>query len=304
MVMKINQPKISIITPSYNQGQYIEETITSVLDQKYPNTEYIIIDGGSTDETIDIIKKYESSLSYWVSEPDDGQYDAINKGFSKSTGEIMAWINSDDKYTPWTFAIVADIFTRFPEIDWLTTSYPLCLNKAGYTVSCFYLPGFSREAFFKGVHLPCPGRYAHSFIQQESTFWRRSLWDMAGSHIDSSLSLAGDFELWTKFFKYAELYAVAAPLGCFRYHDGQKTAHRYHEYLKEADAVLTNHGGAPYNKTETKFRNILLKLAGPREMGNRYGLLRRLLLRLNIIFPVKRCVWDKHTWIIKKNYII
>ena len=100
-------PKISIVTPSFNQGKYIEQTILSVLEQNYPNLEYIIIDGGSTDETVEIIKKYEQHLAYWISEPDNGQTDAINKGFAKCTGEIFNWINSDDYYEPGTFAKLA-----------------------------------------------------------------------------------------------------------------------------------------------------------------------------------------------------
>lgn len=106
----LNYPKISIVTPSFNQGRYIEQTILSVLDQHYPNLEYIIIDGGSTDQTIDIIKKYESHISYWISEPDGGQTDAINKGFAKSSGDIFNWINSDDYYQPGTFQVLADSF--------------------------------------------------------------------------------------------------------------------------------------------------------------------------------------------------
>ena len=94
--LQLSYPKISIVTPSFNQGKYIEQTIQSVLTQNYPNLEYIIIDGGSTDKTVDIIKKYEQQLSYWVTEPDKGQTDAINKGFAKCTGEIFNWINSDD----------------------------------------------------------------------------------------------------------------------------------------------------------------------------------------------------------------
>jgi glycosyltransferase involved in cell wall biosynthesis len=100
------------VTPSFNQGRYIEQTIFSVLNQNYPNLEYIIIDGGSTDNTVDIIKKYESNLKYWVSEPDSGQTDAINKGFSKCTGEIFNWINSDDYYTDGAFFEIANIFSN------------------------------------------------------------------------------------------------------------------------------------------------------------------------------------------------
>ena len=108
---QFSYPKISIVTPSFNQGKYIEQTIQSVLNQNYPNLEYIIIDGGSTDETVEIIKKYEQQLSYWVTEPDKGQTDAINKGFAKCTGEIFNWINSDDYYEQGTFEKLAKLFS-------------------------------------------------------------------------------------------------------------------------------------------------------------------------------------------------
>ena len=110
-------PKISIVTPSFNQGKYIEETIQSVLNQNYPNLEYIIIDGGSTDETIEIIKKYENELTYWISEKDNGQTDAINKGFTKCSGDIFNWINSDDYYEPGALLKIGNLFKQDSSIN-------------------------------------------------------------------------------------------------------------------------------------------------------------------------------------------
>ena len=114
---QFSYPKISIVTPSFNQGKFIEQTIQSVLNQNYPNLEYIIVDGGSTDETVDIIKKYETQLSYWVSEPDEGQTDAINKGFARCTGVIFNWINSDDYYEPAAFEKIATLFNSNPSMN-------------------------------------------------------------------------------------------------------------------------------------------------------------------------------------------
>ncbi|MCH7686389.1 MAG: glycosyltransferase, partial [Planctomycetes bacterium] len=153
-------PKISIVTPSFNQGRYLEETIQSVLSQDYPNLEYMIMDGGSTDESFDILHRYESRLTFWQSSPDGGQYEAINSGFARTDGEIMAWINSDDKYTPWAFSVVAEIFLTFPEIEWITTLYPLTWDAAGRAVACGQRTGYTITAFLKGRNIPgrshCP----------------------------------------------------------------------------------------------------------------------------------------------------
>jgi hypothetical protein len=236
-------PRISIVTPSFNQGRFLDETMDSVLGQRYPNLEYVVVDGGSTDQSVEVIRAREKELAWWVSEKDGGQYDAVNKGFARTTGEVMAWVNSDDMYTRWALGTVGEVFRQLPEVQWVTTLLPLHWDERGLPTKCKPVEGYSKEGFFRGQHLQRPGEWAKAFIQQESTFWRRSLWEKAGGKIDSSLQLAGDFELWAKFYQHADLYGIPLPLGGFRMHGDQKTAHRMEAYLREAEAVLARHGG-------------------------------------------------------------
>ncbi|OHY33029.1 glycosyl transferase [Cylindrospermopsis raciborskii CS-508] len=233
--MKAINPSISIVTPSYNQAEFLEATIDSVLSQNYPSLEYIIIDGGSTDGSVDIIKKHEKHLTFWCSEPDSGQYDAINKGFRYSTGEIMAWINSDDMYLPWALKTVADIMSSLPTVEWLTTLYPGHWDYCGFCKGFGNTPGFSLDAFLDGYYLPTNG--VGYWIQQESTFWRRSLWVRSGSCLNNNLKLAGDFELWCRFYLHTNLYGTASPLGGFRFQYCQKSKN-IQEYISEATLAL------------------------------------------------------------------
>lgn len=303
---KLTSPKISIVTPSFNQGKYIEETIQSVVTQNYDNLEYIIIDGNSSDNTIDIIKKNERYIDYWISEPDNGQFDAINKGFTKSSGEIMAWINSDDKYTPWAFSVVADIFATFPEINWLTTAYGLLWDKNGRAVRCRHRNGYNRQAFFKGAYLAGTHRYNRGFIQQESTFWRRSLWEKIGCQIDPRLKMAGDFELWAKFFHHTDLYVVNAPLAGFRFHNDQKTANHMETYIEEAEKILNrNNGIYPYSKFENFIRTMLFHILGNRSLSKDAlpPWISLAIQSLNIYYPAKQCAWSPDGWKINEVYI-
>ncbi len=242
-------PKLSVVTATLNRASFLEETIRSVLDQNYPNLEYMIVDGGSTDGSLDILKKYADRLAWWVSEKDAGHFDALSKGFAKSTGDIMAFINSDDKFCPWAFSVVGEIFAKFQQIEWLTTLFPIIWDAQGRATHCRQTEGFSREAFIRGENLPGNnGAYATHWIQQESTFWRRSLWNKAGGDVDRSMGVAGDFELWARFFEHADLYAVATTLGGFRIHGEQVTGQQLGNYMTDCRRILEKHGGKPRGK--------------------------------------------------------
>ncbi len=222
-------PKITIVTPSLNQVQYLEATIQSILSQNYPNLEYIIVDGGSTDGSVDIIKKYEQHLAWWVSEKDNGLYDAILKGFSQSKGEIMAWLNADDLYHSNAFSNIVRVFQKFPEIEWLS-GVVTTFDEAGFVVDV------------KMPHLWSKLNYLnldYRFIQQESIFWKRSLWDKAGGNLNIKLKYAGDLELWFRFFNFAKLYYAPILIGGFRQRSqNQITLDFFPDYVAEASRCI------------------------------------------------------------------
>jgi glycosyltransferase involved in cell wall biosynthesis len=243
--MSESVPKISIVTPSFNQAKYLEETIRSVIDQDYPNLEYIIIDGGSTDESVEIIKKYEKNIHYWISEPDNGMYHAIEKGFKKSNGEIMSWINSDDLLAKDCLFNVAEIFSEFDCIQWLS-GIPNIIDENGKVTWVGNLPKWNKYRYLQ---------LDFKYIQQEGTFWRRNLWERTGSRIDTKYKLAGDVELWSRFFQFSDLYFVTVLLGSFRMRaENQKTLEFLDEYNQEAVSILKK-----IPKSLEEKRNLFLK---------------------------------------------
>jgi glycosyltransferase involved in cell wall biosynthesis len=239
----MSAPTISIITPVYNLAAYLETTMRSVLETPIAGLEYIVMDGGSTDGSVEIIRRYADRLAYWQSEPDEGMYDAINKGFERSTGEIMGWLNADDIYFPWTLRLVQRIFADFPEVEWLTTMHPVLLSvdEVPYTLTTIH--GYDRRQALRGLYIGGSSRVARSFIQQESTFWRRSLWDRAGSSLNTRYQLAADYELWMRFFSYAELVGVRSPLAGFRTRPGQLSGNQ-DMYMNDALHILSTYGGS------------------------------------------------------------
>lgn len=229
------RPKVSLVTPVFNSARYLEQAIVSVLSQNYPNLEYSIVDGGSTDGSLEIIRKYQDRLHWWVSEPDRGMYDALNKGFARSSGEVMGWISATDLLHAGSLFAMSSVLASFPQVEWIT-GRPTVLNEAGMIIGVLRLRRWSRMRFLAG---------ANRYIQQESTFWRRSLWERAGGHVDASRRYASDFELWVRFFRYARLYSVDAIIGGFRTHGDSlglqdiEECHRIHEEIIERELTST-----------------------------------------------------------------
>jgi glycosyltransferase involved in cell wall biosynthesis len=252
------QPRIALVTPSYNQGQFLETTLNSVLSQGYPQLEYVVMDGGSSDNSVEIVQRYAGHLSGWVSQPDDGQYDAITEGFARISGEVMGWLNSDDMHLPWTLQVVGEIFTALPQVEWLTTRIPLTMDVRGLVVKGSMAAGFSREGFFRGENILDEHSYSTHWIMQEATFWRRDLWERAGGYVGGGYPLAGDFELWARFYNAgAQLYAVDVPLAAFRQHAAQKSAD-LERYQQEAYDALKTHGGYPYGRVRSWLRGRVM----------------------------------------------
>ena len=229
--MNKTYPKISVITPSYNQGIYIEETIQSVLNQNYPNLEYIIIDGGSSDSTVDVIKKYESKIDFWVSEKDKGQADAINRGFAKATGDILCWLNSDDYFFPDTLKYVASQLNiekkeiLFGEVDHI----------------------FEPDKAIK--HSNVKNKYEnynlelYDYIIQPGSFWTKKVWELTGV-VDENLHFVFDWEWFLRAKKNdAEFKYSNKVMSMYRVHAAHKTSNGGEKRQKEIEYILKKYSG-------------------------------------------------------------
>jgi glycosyltransferase involved in cell wall biosynthesis len=216
--IKTGLPRISIITPSYNQGHFIEQTIRSVLLQGYPNLEYIIIDGGSTDNTIEIIKRYEPWIAYWVSEPDRGQSHAINKGIAKATGDILAYLNSDDYYLPEALLKVAEYFQNFPQIDLL---HGRCryVNEENEKIGEQFGNIHKLEEILDLWDVWWKQR---QFVQPE-VFWSKRITDRIGL-FNEDLHFVMDYEYWLRVLQAGgTIGSISDELSCFRFTAAQKS---------------------------------------------------------------------------------
>ena len=213
----IMEKKISIVTPVFNAEKYIERNIRSIMNQNYTNYEHIIVDGGSTDNTLDVAGKYKDRYPMvLISEKDNGMYDAICKGFNIATGNIFAWLNADDTYYPWAFHVMNQ--TISDRVKWCT-AIPTWQNDNDIVFSVDRGHIYNRAWIRKGLY---DGR-CFGFLQQESTYWSSSVWKSVNSEEIAKYKLSGDFRLWQLFAEVEELYTVNTIIGGFRIHHGQKS---------------------------------------------------------------------------------
>lgn len=240
---RLECPKISIVTPSFNQGKFLEATIRSVLLQGYPKLDYIIIDGGSTDNSVEIIKRYEPWLSYWVSEPDHGQAEAINKGFRNATGEIFAWLNSDDLYARGALNKIGNYFLDHPEVD-LTYGGCTYISENDLIIKKPQICPFHKDELF-----------IRNLIAQPSTFFRKHLFRAVGP-LNESLDLCFDTELWRKAALKFNIKNNHHYLSYFRFHSESKSVSFSLKMMKES-AEITKDILESANELDQNLKQIL-----------------------------------------------
>ena len=241
-------PRISVITPSFNQADYLERTICSVLDQGYPNLEYIVIDGGSTDGSTDIIRRYAESLSYWVSEPDKGQTDAINKGLQRATGDWVAWQNSDDVYFPGAFDCLATMAKRFPGAELIIGNMMMIDSEDRPLRDVRYVTPSYNALLAEGM-----------VLANQAAFWHRSLHQRIGM-LDENLHYCFDYEWFLRVTKHAKGRHVNRFLGALRSHSETKTSQNLERFAEEIDQFLPGPRMPQYLQLMYKFRRLLLML--------------------------------------------
>ncbi len=223
--MALSSATVSIVTPSFNQSRFLEQTIRSVLEQDVPSLEYFVIDGGSTDGSVDIIRRYEEKLTGWVSEKDQGQADAINKGMRRSRGEIIAWINSDDFYLPGAVEAALKTFRQHPQAG-LVYGNVLSADADG---RAFNIQNFRQQGLTDLM--------AFQIISQPAVFMRRSVLEQAG-FLDPSYHLLLDHQLWIRMARLAPMIYIPETLAVARYHADAKNLARTAEFGREAFRIV------------------------------------------------------------------
>jgi glycosyltransferase involved in cell wall biosynthesis len=246
----IHYPSISVVIPSFNQGQYIEETLLSVIGQGYPNLEILVIDGGSTDNTVEILEKYSDKISYWHSKKDNGQADAINQGMKLSSGEVVCWINSDDMYLPGTLLDIGQRFRDRTDKNYLVYGSALTINQVdGRLIS--------------GSHLASPfdafTLTYNDFIVQPSSFWTRKLWQSTGE-LNPNYHYVLDWDWFIRASKFTEFEYVNKFFSVYRFHELHKTStgglERRKEILEIINKYSSDYWRYLYTEVDTRYVSI------------------------------------------------
>jgi glycosyltransferase involved in cell wall biosynthesis len=222
-------PLISVVTPSFNQGNFIEDTVRSVLEQDYPNIEHIVIDGGSTDNTLEILQRYDGRIR-WLSEPDKGQADAINKGLQMANGQILAYLNSDDAYLPGALRIVAESFAAHPEVG-LVYGDCYAVDQRGQQY------GLIKGHPFNVQRMIMRGE----FVPQQAAFWSRRAMGLVGV-FDPTLHFCMDHDFFIRIGQKFPAIYIAQPLANFRFHADSKTVSREEKHWRESMLVSQRYG--------------------------------------------------------------
>ncbi len=244
-----NYPLVSIVTPSFNHAVFLEETILSVLNQDYPNLEYILVDGGSTDGSLEIIQRYADRFAWWVSEPDAGQTDAINKGFARAKGEIFAWLNSDDTYLPHAISEAVEYLQQHPDVGMVYGAANF-IDEQGRVLGKFP----ARQTDY------CRLRQGYVHIPQQAAFFRAKLWHLVGP-LDPSFYFAMDYDLWVRLARVAKIVYVPRVWANFRLHGSAKTIAADDRCWPEMLRVHYRDGGTLF--AVIVWKSWLRKLAAP-----------------------------------------
>jgi len=264
----VRLPKISVITPSFNQAAYLERTIRSVLDQGYPNLEYVIIDGGSTDGSLDIIRKYANRLAYWVSEPDQGQANAINKGLRLATGEWVAWQNSDDVFYEGAFSQLAQKTSQSPDADLIIGNMNLIDKNDVLLRDIKYVRPTYRSMLAEGM-----------VLTNQSAFWKRRLHTEVG-YLSEDFDCGFDFEWFLRILEYGiSAVHVNSTWGGLRMHEETKTSNHQAVFVREYEKILQGRETSSLRKKYYKIRRMVLMLGQGNFSYVLRGLLRRSYLR-------------------------